>query len=238
MSADDHAPTHPEEPAPTAGRRALRTVVTLTLLAGALLFGQALRDQLGLEWSAESIQQTVGEAGLWAPVLYLALTAGRQLVLLPSVLVLTSAGLLFGAGPGALLGGLGITLNALVLYALARGTGRHWVQPWMQRKWPRFEGRARTAGPTLVALMTGHPTGVLTPFHLAAGITGMQLLIFVVAVMPAALFRAGLYSLLGASLLDVGSTGFWLATGGLVLCAVAPLLHPGLRQRLFGTNGQ
>ena len=236
MSADrDGSPT-PAAPVRSAGQRAVRTLLSLAGLAAVLLVAQQLRAQLGIEWSAESIRATVGEAGLWGPLLYLALTAGRQLVLLPSVIMLTSAGLLFGAGPGTVLGGVGITLNALVLYGLARGTGRQWVQPWMSRRWPTFEGRAKAAGPALVALMTGHPTGVLTPFHLAAGITGMPLLVFLLAVFPAALFRAGLYSLLGAHLLDVGSTGFWVATLGLAGCAVLPLLHPGLRRKLFGNS--
>lgn len=232
MSADQTGSTPPTPPSPR--RRAVRTLLSLAGFAGVLLVAQQLRSALGIEWSAESIRATVGAVGWWAPFFYLALTAGRQLILLPSVLVLTSAGLLFGAGPGTLLGGAGITLNALVLYGLARGTGRQWVQPWIHRKWPGFEARAKAAGPALVALMTGHPTGVLTPFHLAAGVTGMPILIFVLAVFPAALFRAGLYSLLGANLLDIGSTGFWVATGGLALCAVVPLMNSGLRRRLFG----
>jgi uncharacterized membrane protein YdjX (TVP38/TMEM64 family) len=150
------------------------------------------------------------------------------------VVLLTSAGLLFGAGAGMLLGALGITLNALLRSGCARGMGRQWVLPWLQRRWPSFEARARSAGPGLVALMTGHPAGVLTPFHLAAGITGITLPMFVLAVFPAALLRSGLYALLGAHLLDVGSAGFWAASIALALLALAPLAHRGLRRRLFG----
>lgn len=214
-------------------RKALRPLLVLALVVAALWGAQLLRKSLGLEWSAESIQQTVKGFGLWAPFAFLVLVMFRQLMALPSMLVLTSAGLLFGAGLGTLLGGVGIALNACVLFGLARLMGRDAVLPRLHARWPDFEARAQTAGPPFIALMTGHPAGVLTPFHFAAGVSGMSWLGFVAIVLPAATFRAACYSFLGSQLLDPGSSGFWVASGVILTVSLLPLAHPRVRERLL-----
>ena len=220
-------------PAADRVRRAVRPVVTLVVVVVLLAAAQTLRERLGIEWSAESIRETVAGFGLWAPGGFLVLVMFRQLLALPSVLVLTSAGLLFGAGLGTALGGAGIALNACVLFGTARLMGRDWVVPKIHARWPEFEARAQAAGPPFVALMTGHPMGVLTPFHFAAGVSGMTLAVFVAVVLPAALIRAACYSFLGAYLLDPGSPGFWIASVVLVAVALLPLAHPAVRARLL-----
>ena len=223
----------PQAQPPSAARRLARSLLTLAGLAAALFLAQQARAALGIEWSAEAIRETVRGYGAWAPAIFLLLTSCRQLMVLPSVVILIAAGLLFGAGMGTLLGATGITLNALVLYGTARAVGRPWVLPWLRERWPAIESLSRRGGPALVALMTGHPAGLLTPFYMAAGVTGIALPVFFVAVFPASLLRAGLYSLLGAHLLDVGSIGFWLSSLALLVLAIAPFAHPGLRRAIF-----
>jgi len=218
---------------PSRIRQALRPFLVLAGVALVLGAAQLVRSQLGIEWSADSIQQTVKGFGLWAELGFVALVLFRQFLGLPSVLVLTSAGLLFGAGLGTLLGGLALAMNACLLYAAARFMGRKQVLALIHRKWPDFEARAQAAGPPFIALMTGHPFGVLTPFHFAAGVSGISAPAFVAAVLPASLVRAACYSLLGAYILNPGSTGFWVAMGVLGVAAALPLAHPGLRQRFL-----
>lgn len=214
-------------------RKWRKPAFTLAGVVAFLLAAGQVRDQIGLELNSESIQRTVGELGLLAPLGYVMLTMFRQVFALPSMLVLTSGGLLFGAPMGTLLGGIGVTLNAFTLYVVARMAGRDWVLPKIHARWPDFEARSKTAGPWVIALMTGHPMGVLTPFHFAAGVTGIAAHVFLASVGPAAVFRAGCYSFLGANILEPGSSGLWIASGVLVVAAVLPLLHPGLRARLL-----
>jgi uncharacterized membrane protein YdjX (TVP38/TMEM64 family) len=211
----------------------VRPLVVAALLVLFFAGAQALRAEVGLEWSAASIRSTMLGLGWWAPAAFLLLVMGRQFMALPSVLVLTSAGLLFGAPLGSLLGGIGIALNATLLFLVARWMGRDWVLPWLHARFPDFEERANSAGPLLIAFMTGHPMGVLTPFHFAAGVTGIPLAVFVGVVLPAALFRAACYAFLGANLLEPGSPRFWAASGLLLAATLLPLAHPGLRARLL-----
>ena len=212
-------------------RRIILGAIVLVILA---LGAQQIRQHLDIEWSAESIQATVARAGVWAPLGFIALVLVRQLLAIPSVLVLTSAGLLFGAPLGALVGGIGISLNALLIFSMARFMGRDWILPRVEQRYPDFERRAQSAGPFLVFVMTAHPMGVLTPIYLAAGVTRMKFWVFLVSLIPAALFRAGCYAFLGAYLLNPGSPGFWWAMSILLMASILPLAHPGFRRRLFG----
>lgn len=214
-------------------RQGARPFVVLAAVALALGAAQLLRQRLGIEWSADSIQTTVRGFGIWAELGFVALVVFRQLLALPSVLVLTTAGLLFGAQLGTLLGGLAMALNACLLYTTARLMGRDQVLSVIHRKWPDFEVRAQAAGPPFIALMTGHPFGMLTPFHFAAGVTGISAPAFVAAVLPTSLIRAACYSLLGAYILNPGSRGFWVAMLVLTVAALLPAALPGVRKRFL-----
>jgi len=225
-----------EHTASSPARRLLRPAIGLVVLGVLVVAAQQMRSELGIEWSAESIQSAVRRLGPLAPIGFVVMVMVRQLLALPSVIVMTSAGLLFGAPLGALVAGAGIGLNALVLYGMARFMGRDWVLPRLEARYPDFESRTNAAGPFFVAAMTAHPMGLLTPFHFAAGITRMSLPVFALAVFPAALFRAACYAFLGANLLEPGSPRFWLATGVLIAVGVLPLAHPGFRARLLGRS--
>jgi uncharacterized membrane protein YdjX (TVP38/TMEM64 family) len=172
--------------------------------------------------------------GLKAPLIFVGLVTFRQFFFLPSGVVLTAGGLLFGAVLGSLLGGIGIVLSALLLFLLARGMGGEWVRQRLRGRFRSFDRRARTAGPVLVGLMTGHPMGVMTPFHLAAGISGISWLAFLLVVLVAGPIRAATYAYLGANLLDLGSPGFWIASAVLVALALLPLAHPKVRREGLG----
>ena len=210
-----------------------RLIFGLVALVILVLVAQELRQHFHIEWSAESIQTTVDRAGWLAPAGFMLLTIFRQLLALPSVMILTSAGLLFGTVLGTLIGGIGIGLNALLLFSLARYMGRDWILPKLRDRYPDFEERTHRVGPFVVAVMTAHPMGVLTPTYLAAGVTRMRPLIFIAADFPAALFRAACYAFLGANLLNPESPRFWIAMTVLAIVSILPLAHPGFRRRLF-----
>jgi len=205
-------------------------IALIALVAGGFYAGGALRADLGIEWSVQAVQAFVLGLGLKAPLIFLGLMTFRQFFFLPSGVVLTAGGLLFGAALGTLLGGMGIVLSALLLFFLARGMGSGWVSSRLRGRFPSFDRRARTAGPVLVGLMTGHPMGVMTPFHLAAGISGVSWLVFLVVVLVAGPIRAATYAYMGANLRDVGSARFWLASALLVALALLPLAHPRVRR--------
>jgi len=107
------------------------------------------------------------------------------------------------------------------------------VHERLQARVGQFDERANAAGPMLVGLMTAHPMGLLTPFHLAAGVSGMSLLVFLATVLLAGPIRAASYSVFGSSLVDIGSPRFYVASGVLILITLLPFAHPKVRKRIF-----
>lgn len=203
--------------------------------AGLLLMraGYEFRASSGIELSPDSLRAYVQSVGPIAPAVFFGMVTFRSVLLLPSALVLTAGGLLFGAPLGALLGGLGLVASALWCFGAARWMGRDWVQSRIPARLRPIEERAESFGPPLIGLATAHPMGVMTPLYFAAGLSRIRLAPFLAACAIAGPFRAGLYAWFGAELMDFGSPRFWTATGVLVAVALLPFAHPRVRRWLI-----
>jgi uncharacterized membrane protein YdjX (TVP38/TMEM64 family) len=208
--------------------------VLVGLVLAAVAAGVWLRGSLPEAGSAEAIRDWVLALGWKGPAIYLALVTFRTFLFLPSWAVLAAGGLCFGIALGTLLGGTGILVSALYQFVIARAIGRAWVRPYLGERTLRAERRIQRVGALLVGFTTAHPIGPLTPFHLAAGLSAMPAVGFVVAVAVASPLRSLSWSVFGASLLDTGSPRFWITTALLVLVTLVPLAHPRVRGALFG----
>ena len=202
-----------------------------SIVGAALLGGMLLRTALGIEWSAESLRAFVDEAGAWAPLVFVTLVALRLLVMIPSQLLLTAAGVVFGAGYGTIYGALGLTLSALLNFAFV-----HWVGVGALRN--RIPVRLRgalalarsRAGTGALAVVTGYPVGPITAVQMTAALTGMSLLSYAAAVSCGSAVRAATFSYFGSTLLE----GQRILIGLAVIAAAAggPLLFPRSREWL------
>jgi uncharacterized membrane protein YdjX (TVP38/TMEM64 family) len=216
-----------------APSRARVSAAVAFLLVGLIGAGQAFRTSAGIDLSPESLRAWVEEIGPLAPLVFFGMVTFRSLLLLPSAVVLTAGGLLFGAPVGALVGGLGIVASALWCFGAARFMGREWVQSRIPSQLRPLEERAESIGPPLIGLATAHPMGVMTPLYFAAGLSRIRFAPFLAVCALAGPFRAGLYAWFGAQLVDFGSPRFWAATLLLLAVAVLPLLHPSVRRWLL-----
>jgi len=217
-------------------RRGLRRLLPLLLLAGvggAFAVGRSVRDDLGIELSAESVRAAVLELGVVAPLAFVGLVVFRNFLFLPSLVLLTGGGLVFGLGLGTALGGLGVTASALMKYWVARAVGRGWIEDRMGPSYRELEARLTRSGPLLVGLVTAHPLGPMSAFHWGSGFAGIAAPAFGVAMLVAGPLRAFACSLLGSALLDMGSLESWLWMAAFLAVALLPLLHPELRRRLL-----
>jgi uncharacterized membrane protein YdjX (TVP38/TMEM64 family) len=210
--------------------------ILVGLVLAAIAGGAYLRGDLPADVSAEAIRDWVLALGWKGPAIYLGLVAFRTFLFLPSWAVLAAGGLCFGIALGTALGGAGILISALYQFVIARAIGRAWVRPYLGERALRAERRLQRVGALLVGFTTAHPIGPLTPFHLAAGLSAMPALGFVVAVFLASPLRSLSWSMFGASLLDTGSPRFWITTAALVAVTLLPLAHPKVRAALFGSG--
>jgi uncharacterized membrane protein YdjX (TVP38/TMEM64 family) len=209
----------------------------IVLLAASLVAGWLVREQLGLELSTESLRATVAGMGWKAPAIFLGLLTFRQFIFLPAIVILPVGGLCFGTTVGTVLGATGIVLSALITFAIARRIGGQWIRDTFGHRYAWLERNVEKAGPVVVGLVTAHPTGPMAAFFWGAGFSSMALLPFALAVAAGGSVRALAYSFLGSTLLLPGSPQFYAAATVLALAAIAPIAHPGLRRRLFGSSG-
>jgi uncharacterized membrane protein YdjX (TVP38/TMEM64 family) len=208
-------------------------LLLLALVLTAFVLGRTLRSNFGVEFAPESIQAWVAGFGWKAPAIFIALVVFRNFFLLPSIVVLVAGGLCFGASLGTVLGTAGVWVSGLMYFMLGRRIGREWFRRRFGERMERFERRVERVGPLIIGLVTAYPSGPMSPFHSAAGLSSIRLGAFVVAVGVGGLVRAFAYSFFGSTLLDLGSLRFYAATALLAAATILPFTHAGLRRRLF-----
>jgi uncharacterized membrane protein YdjX (TVP38/TMEM64 family) len=193
-----------------------------------------LRRALGLELQPDAIRAAVDEMGVWAPLVFVAIVAFRIPLMVPSALILIAGGLLFGSVEGTLYGTAGLVLSALVLFLTSRWAGRDAVEARLPARL-RFplEIAASRAGALFIAVGTAYPLSVISAYPLLAGITGMALPVFLLAVGTGSLGRAALYTYFGSSLADADPAQLLLAGGLVVAALLVPLVFPGSRAWLL-----
>jgi uncharacterized membrane protein YdjX (TVP38/TMEM64 family) len=205
----------------------------ILVVAGLAVAAHALRTGLGIEFSLTGMQDAVARLGMYGPPVFFALVMLRQLLGLPSWLILPVGGLCFGTAMGTLLGGLGLIVSGCLKFLIARRLGRAWVRRTFGDAFRRFEARIDRLGPIVVGLSTAHPFGILAPFHWGAGLSSIRFAPFVLALVLGAPVRAFAFSAFGAAILDPATPEFRAICLGLGSVAVLPLLIPGVRRKLF-----
>ncbi len=213
-------------------KRYLPIVLALGVV-GVIFASSSIRDELGIQYAPESLHAYFLGLGPLAPMIFVGIMTFRSLLLLPSLLVLTVGGLVFGAPMGTLLGGLGIAISGSMMFFIARGIGRDWVRRRLGERILGFEQRVEAAGPILIGLTTAHPMGPMSPFHWAAGVSSIRAHRFLIALGLAGLARAATCSYFGSSLVDIGSRDFYLSTTLLLTVVFIPLIHPTLRNKIL-----
>ena len=109
-----------------------------------------------------------------------------------------------------------------------------WIETRLGPRALDFRRRAEAAGPFLVGVSTAHPIGPLTPFHLGSGLAAIPIVPFMIAVVVGSPIRASTLAFFGSSLLEFGTPRFYAATALVLVLGLLPLVHPGIRERIFG----
>ena len=202
-----------------------------------IALGRILAARLGIEWNPTSVRELVAGLGAWGPVLFVALIVFRQIILIPSQILLVAGGLCFGVVAGTAYGALGLVVSATLLFLIARYAGKDALLARIPDELkPVIDAAGRRAGPALIALGTGYPVGPLSAYHAAAGLTTISLRAFVAAVAVGGLVRGLVYTYFGSALVE--GLGITLLAAGalLLLAAVLPLASPRARRWILGTG--
>lgn len=210
-----------------------RLAVVGAVLALLVLFGAELRDRLGLELEIEALRRFAESLGPLAPFLFVFVVAGRALLWLPSQVVLIAAGLCFGTVVGAVVGGTGLMLSGLALFALARYAGGEGVEKRVGRRGRAlFELAALRRGAVVLALASAYPLIPLSPLQATAGLTAMPVSRFVLATFVGATGRAATYAFFGDAMIELETHQVAGALVAVAILVLLPLAHPEGRRWL------
>jgi uncharacterized membrane protein YdjX (TVP38/TMEM64 family) len=207
-------------------------VLAALVVAGGLV----LRERLGLQLDPEGLRQQVEALGPLAPVVFVAALALRFVLLIPSALLLTAGGAIFGVVLGTLYGALGLTLMGLLQYLLVQLAGADALRARVPERFaPALRAARSWRGAATLAVVSAYPVGPQTPVQLAAALAGMGLVTFLLSVGGGAMLRAGLFSWFGSALLE--GERVLLAAGLLGAVVALPFLHPRSRRFVRGFFG-
>ncbi|MEM9174400.1 MAG: VTT domain-containing protein [Myxococcota bacterium] len=201
-----------------------RLLIVCAILAVVFTAGTILRNQLGIAFEAEAVRDYVLGLGPAAPILFVFIVAGRALLGLPSQLVLIAAGLCFGTGVGALVGGAGLMLSGTAVFAAARYAGRDVIEQRLGdgvQKILNFT--SRRTGIVAFSLAFGYPISPLTPLHAAAGWTPMPFANFMTAAFFGGVIRAAVFAYFGNALVEASWTALLAPLAVMALILAIPL---------------
>ena len=174
--------------------------------------------------SSARVRGWVDDAGVWAPIAFVAISAALTVAFFPGPLLAGASGLLFGTAAGFPLSLCAAVLGASAAFLIARAVGRDAAE--------RLAGRRVGAVRALVArrgflsvlyarILPGVPYNLV---NYAAGLTDLRLRVFAAATALGAAPRAFAYTALGGSLDDLGSPEAIAAIVVLVVMAVGGLV--------------
>jgi uncharacterized membrane protein YdjX (TVP38/TMEM64 family) len=174
--------------------------------------------------SAERVRGWVEDAGLWAPVVFVLLSASLTVAFFPGPLLAGASGLLFGTAAGFPLSLCAAVLGASAAFLIARSIGRDAAErlagPRVRRVSVAVERRGFLA--VLYArILPGVPYNLV---NYGAGLTRIPLPVFAAATALGAAPRAFAYTALGGSLDDLGSPEAIVAIAVLVVMALGGLV--------------
>jgi uncharacterized membrane protein YdjX (TVP38/TMEM64 family) len=195
-----------------------RAIAGAALLCGfGAAFVVASHGELALDPAAFRAQ--IEALGWLAPLGFVTAAALRPFLALPSWVLMSAGGLLFGVAGGMLYGVIGFGLGALLTFGIARGLGRDAVEQRVHGSVARVDAWLAERGAKWVGAWTALPVTPLTPAHGAAGLSGMRLSAFAAAVLAGLLPRTAVFSFFGDAFAR-GDTGrIALASGVLALAA-------------------
>lgn len=210
----------------------------LALLA-AIGVGVWFHSETSVDLDPKALRERIEALGWWAPIGFMAAAGLRPFLLLPSFVVMSAGGLLFGMFQGILLSTIGFSLGAILDFVLARGLGRDAVQKRMRPgRLAALDAFLSDRGAPWLGFYTALPVTVLTPVFAAAGLSGMSVGPFALWVTLGLVPRTALYSYFGDSLTQ-GSTQIIVSTSVLAVACVVGVIVAGrlLRRRRGGSPG-
>ncbi len=185
----------------------------------------------------EVVRERVDQAGIWGPVIFIALYAVLSLLPVPLGLFTVLAGAVFGGIGGVVVVWIGAMLGSLSGFFLARSTIRPLLEPLIEKHrgkvWHYLEG----TGVFPVLAIRLMPVAPFMAVNYVSGATGIPLVSYTLGTALGILPAVALYVQVGASGLDDPARLLWSLAGIVVLIIIGYLLVQRGRSRHSASVG-
>jgi uncharacterized membrane protein YdjX (TVP38/TMEM64 family) len=181
-------------------------------------------------YKPEQLQMLIRQAGVWAPLTYIALYAFGTLALLPSTPLNISGGLLFGPWWGILWTSVGAVVAAAIAFLFSRTVGRPTMEKRLAGRWQTMDAEIHRGGlfyMFAIRLIPVMPYGIV---NFAAGLTSIRFRDFLVGTLLGTVPSVLPFVLIGSSSFKALSTGnLWPLLGALGLTGALLLFSTWFR---------
>lgn len=185
--------------------------------------------------SQEQVARVIDDAGLLAPVLFVAVYAALTVLLFPGSVLTAAGGAVFGVVAGTLLAVVGATLGAIAAFMAGRRLGRAQVERIATHRMGRLDEWMARRGFLAVLYARLLPVAPFNALNYVAGVTGVSTRDYSLATAIGIVPGTFAYAALGSTLNDPASPEFLSALALVVVLAVgAPLVERALRRRGAG----
>jgi len=146
----------------------IRLIITLSLVVTAIsvyLIGALQPEQL---------RSTLHQAGVWAPIVYIAVYTVATILVLPSTALNLTGGAIFGPWWGTLWTGIAAIIAAVIAFLFTRTIGRDVVLKRLAGRWQALDAEIRTGGLFYMFAIRLQPIIPYGLVNFAAGLTTIR----------------------------------------------------------------
>jgi uncharacterized membrane protein YdjX (TVP38/TMEM64 family) len=183
-------------------RRRSKLGSRLTLI-GALAILLASCARIPTPQDANDAVFMLREYDSWAWALGIALIWADVVLPVPQTAVIAALGIIYGTLLGGLLGSVGLISGGLLGYGLMRTSARRFVSRWVDRQsLPKMESLFDRSGAWAIVLTRSLPYSVPEAIVFLAGLAGMQMRKFTIALTVGSVPTAFAFAAIGAGWAD------------------------------------
>ena len=169
------------------------------------------------------LQARLNQAGIWAPIIYIALYTAATVLVLPSTALNLTGGAIFGPWLGTLWTSIAAVIAAVVAFAFTRTVGRDLVARRLAGRWQAMDAEMLQGGlfyMFAIRLLPIIPYGLV---NFAAGLTSIQFRDYLLGTILGTVPGVLPFVMLGSSGLQAMRTGDFLPLIG-TLCLIGLLI--------------
>lgn len=181
-----------------------KSILLLTIVC---LIATALAMRLLGGFNQAQIQVFIQRAGIWAPIVYIALYILATSLLLPSTPLNLTGGAIFGPFWGVVWTSIGAVLAAIISFIFTRTIGHDLISKKFAQRWPSMDAEVRRGGLFYIfaiRLLPIFPYGLV---NYVAGLTPISFRNYLLGTIPGTILGILPFVLIGSSGLKAIKTG-------------------------------